>query len=197
MWGYAAASALFAASRSADMPPWGLTGRLINPPGGWDELAQQAAGAARCAAYAVALEAHMALDAPTCRWGRGTIRPAWGRLWRRVKATIRGGPPFTLCLGALTAESKAQAALLRDLFGPLPFRAVSLDRASLALAMPIAVAAYDARDLPSGHLDSAYLAVLADALEDAGADQAILDHLRGPGPHVRGCWALDCVLARE
>jgi hypothetical protein len=42
------------------------------------------------------------------------------------------------------------------------------------------------------------LAVLADALEDAGCtDQAILDHLRSPGPHVRGCWAVDFVTARE
>ncbi len=33
------------------------------------------------------------------------------------------------------------------------------------------------------------IAVLADALEEAGCtDPAILSHLRGPGPHVRGCW---------
>jgi hypothetical protein len=42
------------------------------------------------------------------------------------------------------------------------------------------------------------LPILADALEDAGCDNAdILDHLRGPGPHVRGCWALDLVLGKE
>jgi hypothetical protein len=36
------------------------------------------------------------------------------------------------------------------------------------------------------------LPVLLDALEEAGCDQAeVLAHLRGPGPHVRGCWALD------
>ena len=40
------------------------------------------------------------------------------------------------------------------------------------------------------------LAILADALQDAGCDNDdILDHCRGPGPHVRGCWALDLVLA--
>jgi hypothetical protein len=39
--------------------------------------------------------------------------------------------------------------------------------------------------------------VLADALEEAGcADAEILTHLRGPGPHVRGCWALDLVLGK-
>jgi hypothetical protein len=42
------------------------------------------------------------------------------------------------------------------------------------------------------------LGVLADALEDAGCDDAeILSHLRGPGPHVRGCWALDLILGKS
>lgn len=40
------------------------------------------------------------------------------------------------------------------------------------------------------------LPALADALEAAGCDEsAILDHLRGPGPHAPGCWALDSVMA--
>ncbi len=40
------------------------------------------------------------------------------------------------------------------------------------------------------------LPILADALEDAGcADPGILEHLRGPGPHVRGCGVLDALLA--
>ena len=44
----------------------------------------------------------------------------------------------------------------------------------------------------------ARLAVLADALEESGCtEQAILDHLRGPGSHCRGCWAVDLVLAKE
>src|SRR5262249_14683122 len=38
--------------------------------------------------------------------------------------------------------------------------------------------------------------VLADALEAAGcSNQDILEHCRGPGPHVRGCWVLDMLLA--
>jgi hypothetical protein len=41
------------------------------------------------------------------------------------------------------------------------------------------------------------LPVLADALEDAGCDdRALLGHLRGPGPHVGGCWALDLILGK-
>jgi hypothetical protein len=62
----------------------------------------------------------------------------------------------------------------------------------------IAHAAYEQCSLPSGHLDNARLAVLADALEDAGCrDADILGHLRGPGLHVRGCWPLDLVLGRS
>jgi hypothetical protein len=39
------------------------------------------------------------------------------------------------------------------------------------------------------------LPILADALEDAGcADADLLDHLREPGPHARGCWPVDLLL---
>jgi len=42
------------------------------------------------------------------------------------------------------------------------------------------------------------LPILADALEDAGCDQAdILEHCRGPGPHVRGCWVVDLILGKS
>lgn len=49
----------------------------------------------------------------------------------------------------------------------------------------------------SGELDSTKLAVLADVLEEARCtDSAIRDHGRGPGPHVRGCWAIDAILQK-
>lgn len=55
----------------------------------------------------------------------------------------------------------------------------------------IAQAAYDDRDW-------AALPVLADALEDAGCTSAdLLEHLRGGGSHVRGCWVLDLILGKE
>jgi hypothetical protein len=57
---------------------------------------------------------------------------------------------------------------------------------------------YEERQMPERTLDTARLAVLADALLDAGCDNAeILSHCRGPGPHVRGCWALDLILGKE
>ena len=59
-------------------------------------------------------------------------------------------------------------------------------------------AAYEERQMPHGTFDNARLALLADALEDAGCtDAELLGHLRGPGPHVRGCWAVDLVLGKS
>ncbi len=89
-------------------------------------------------------------------------------------------------------------ALFRDVVGN-PFRPVALDPVLLTPTVrALAEATYDERELPSGHLTSARLAILADALEEAGcAEQSVLDHLRSPGPHVRGCWPLDLLLAKE
>jgi hypothetical protein len=97
---------------------------------------------------------------------------------------------------AWDAERIAQAELLREVFGN-PFRRVTLapewrTRTVLSLAQ----AAYEEDGLPRTTLDPAHLAVLADALEEAGCDNAdILSHLRGPCPHVAGCWAVELVLA--
>ena len=66
------------------------------------------------------------------------------------------------------------------------------------LIVKLAEAAYEYRSLPSGHLDLNRLAILADALEDAGcADGPLLSHLRAVGPHVRGCWVIDMLTGSE
>jgi hypothetical protein len=95
-------------------------------------------------------------------------------------------------------SAAAQMALLRDIFGN-PYRAaISVHPWVTPTAHLIAQAAYDLRKLPAGHLEPDRLAVLSDALEEAGcADAAILDHLRSPGPHVRGCWSLDLILGKR
>jgi hypothetical protein len=91
---------------------------------------------------------------------------------------------------------------MRDIFGN-PFRpAPAVDPAWLAwrggVVRELARAAYENRRLPEGTLDPARLSLLADALEDARCtDAELLGHLRGPGPHVRGCWAVDLVLGRS
>jgi hypothetical protein len=62
----------------------------------------------------------------------------------------------------------------------------------------LATAAYKCRRLPAGTLDPDRLAVLADALQEAGvSDSDILTHCRGPGPHVRGCFVLDLILGKS
>jgi hypothetical protein len=95
-------------------------------------------------------------------------------------------------------ELKDQLPLLRDIVGN-PFRRVSFNLVwQTPTVTNIAQAAYEERALPSGELDPARLAVLSDALEEAGCNDAnILGHLRSPGPHVRGCWAVDLLLGKE
>jgi hypothetical protein len=95
---------------------------------------------------------------------------------------------------ARDGEYARQADLLREIVGN-PFGPLSI---SLSFRTPDVVAlartAYDERHLPRGELDLHRLAVLADDLEEAGATGNLVEHLRSPGPHVRGCWALDLVL---
>jgi hypothetical protein len=84
--------------------------------------------------------------------------------------------------------------LLRDVLGNLHRPAVtapSWAEAGAGRVLAIAESIYNDRSF-------AELPVLADALEDAGcADEAFLGHLRGLGPHARGCWALDALLGKE
>jgi hypothetical protein len=94
-------------------------------------------------------------------------------------------------------EEAFQAQLLRDIVGN-PFRPVIIDPAWLTrTVVALAKKAYEKRLSSSGELESERLAILADALEDAGCtDARLLEHLRGPGPHVRGCWAVDLLLGQ-
>jgi hypothetical protein len=101
---------------------------------------------------------------------------------------------------ALATITNRQADILRDIVGPLPFRPLpALPAAVLSwndgLVVNLARTAYEA----SGQLDPARLAVLCDALLDAGlpADHEFLVHLRLPESHWRGCFALDAILGRE
>jgi hypothetical protein len=84
----------------------------------------------------------------------------------------------------------AMVAIFRDIFGN-PFRTAEFDpdwRTSTAVAL--ARGMYDTRDFGA-------MPILADALQDAGCDNDdVLDHCRGPGPHLRGCWVVDLVLGK-
>jgi hypothetical protein len=82
------------------------------------------------------------------------------------------------------------ADVLREVVGN-PFRPVSFPpnwRSETAVALATGIYAERAFDR---------LPILADALEDAGCDNAdVLSHCRGPGPHARGCWVVDGVLGK-
>lgn len=100
-----------------------------------------------------------------------------------------------------TTEGKRSplgVALFLDVFGNLFQAAWMRSDWGTPTVARLAEAAYQERDLPSGYLDLDRFAVLADALEDGGCDDAvILEHLRSPGPHIRGCWALDLILEKS
>jgi hypothetical protein len=103
-------------------------------------------------------------------------------------------------LKAAAQERHRQSDRLRDIFGPLPFRAVAFDPTwRTPTVRALCEHAYDERQLPSRTLDARLLAVLADAVEEAGCNnEEVLSHLRQQGAgHVRGCWAVDAVLAKE
>jgi hypothetical protein len=105
-------------------------------------------------------------------------------------------------LAARRKERQYQIALLRCILGPLPFRPVyvppSVGMWNDGTVVRLAEAAYQERSFPEGTLDKARLAVLADAVEEAGSEDAeLLGHLRGPGPHCRGCWPVDLLLNKE
>ena len=90
-----------------------------------------------------------------------------------------------------SAALRRQTDLARDIFGN-PFRPVSLDPLWHTFdVQALGRGIYDARDFSA-------MPILADALQDAGCNNDdILNHCRGPGPHVRGCWVCDLVLGKE
>jgi hypothetical protein len=98
-------------------------------------------------------------------------------------------------------RSRPESDLLRELLGnplrPLPALPPSALAWNDGCLVKLAQAVYAERALSAGTFDGARVAVLADALEEAGADVALPEHLRGPGPHGRGCWAVDLVLNKE
>jgi hypothetical protein len=97
---------------------------------------------------------------------------------------------------AETAEESPRpfhCELLRDLFGS-PFRPPAID--STCLAWNGRTVPKFAQAIYENHTFNR-LPELADALEEAGfANAEILSHLRGPGPHAKGCWALDLILGK-
>ncbi len=152
-----------------------------------DDLNTACAAVGAASMYSLGCPAAAAEAAAEATWGHD----AFGGPYHASLLTYN----VSYAVGEAVSESIAQCDLLRDVNGN-PFRPVAIAPSWLTPpVVAIARAAYEERALPRGELDLARLAILADALLDAGCPtQTILDHLRSPGPHVRGCWAVDLIL---
>jgi hypothetical protein len=124
--------------------------------------------------------------------------------WAVAKCTLDNEIARTYAWGFACALTRPyQPGLLRDFIGPLPFRTVPIPTAVLEwndrCVVKLATSIYMEREMPSGVLNAGRLAVLADALEEAGlGDQEVLQHLREQGGvHVRGCWCVDFLLGKS
>jgi hypothetical protein len=177
-WRYAAGAAARAASNWSDAE------------GRWCHRREQCVGFSAAMAWMAAASAAeaVAYHAALPDWTGG-----------QFLYSVPEQPTDPAWMAALAAEQQAQASLLRDVLGDPVRSAPVMDRHWLTwngvLPVGLAKAAYENRLLPSGTLDPQRLAILADALEEAGcADAALLGHFRSPGPHPRGCFAVDAVL---
>jgi hypothetical protein len=161
------------AAAEAAWSVWELDTERASMEGQWDKDSGSLPYTPSAAAYNVAI--------PLGWWGGAPAFIAPHEIAREVAADSG-------------AEDDEQCILLRDIFGK-PCRPVAADAAWLTwnggTVIKLAQAIYDDRAFDR-------LPVLADALEEAGcSDPEILGHCRGPGPHVRGCWVVDLLLAKE
>jgi hypothetical protein len=138
----------------------------------------------------------LAAAAVTCATDReGTLAADIDREYRRVTSRpgrrFKGKVTWVPNTGHIPEDGMDTSDLIRELFGN-PFRPVTLNPAwRTSNVTGLAQSIYDDRAFDR-------LPILADALEDAGCDNAdILNHCRQPGEHVRGCWVVDLVLGRE
>lgn len=122
-------------------------------------------------------------------WYAATTNPAIAA--RNAARSAQAGVANNAQLCSVAAELTAQAKLVREIFGD-PFRLLSVDPSWFTPTVTdLAKAIYENRAF-DGMLE------LADALQEAGcASEDVLKHLREPGPHVRGCWALDLILGKK
>jgi hypothetical protein len=79
---------------------------------------------------------------------------------------------------------------INDIFGN-PFRPITIEPNCLtSTVLAIAKGIYDEKAFDR-------MPILADALQDAGCEnEDILNHCRGEGVHVRGCWLVDLILGK-
>jgi hypothetical protein len=157
----------------------------------------QVSAAAWAAAYAADADAFAAAEEASGAAREASLSRAELQCRSRMKVTWPPDPEQVRARAEAVwgRESRAQCALLREIFGPLPFREIHLPPSWLkwnSCTIPkLARSIYEGGvfgDLP----------VLADALEEAGCtDEGVLTHWREGGGHARGCWVLDLLLGKE
>lgn len=133
----------------------------------------------------------------------------WSRADRRAAAAVRAlltpspiwvsaragdfllTPTLDDARGCSADEARRRFAVVFRCVFASPFRPAAFDprwRTAAAVGLAEAIEADGAFDR---------LPILADALEEAGCDDAnLLAHCRGDGPHARGCRAVDAVLKK-
>ena len=109
-------------------------------------------------------------------------------MWLSTSVLAECGWYAAELIAGCSPDVTQEVCFVSDIFGN-PFRPVSFAPAWLTSTVTtLARQMYDSRDFSA-------MPILADALQDAGCDNAdILNHCRSGGPHVRGCWVLDRIL---
>jgi hypothetical protein len=125
---------------------------------------------------------------------RDIVMPARGVFSLSRGAYLDAADEFYFASGNSAAEHQAQCEILQDIFED-PSHPVALDRSWLAAnegaVTRLAATIYDERAF--GRMPE-----LAGALEKSGCnDQRILEHCRSQANHVRGCWVVDLLLAKD
>lgn len=136
---------------------------------------------AAMAAHCLSLYDFVSLDGEPC--SQSGLNVAYGTADLAAKAASRSR--------TFSVERQAQSQLIRDIPGN-PFRPATLDhRWQSTSVRDLALSIYDNRSFDQ-------MPILADALEDSGCNnREIIQHCRGDGPHVKGCWVVELILGKE
>jgi hypothetical protein len=122
-------------------------------------------------------------------WEKSTDGSDKGFRWLLTNQPNRDVTKLVMLLGTANWGEWAEQTL-RCVAGHLLFPSAAISTSNTT-AKQIAQKIYEERAFDR-------MPILADALEEAGCDNAdILGHLRGGGEHVRGCWVIDLVLGKE
>jgi mannitol/fructose-specific phosphotransferase system IIA component (Ntr-type) len=134
------------------------------------------------------------------RAGEGMTRREWDAcedaasmlrfVWLRGPVSARKAALHEAARAGRVGLRTGEAAVLRCLFPPPPHGSLAVRPEWLAFCDGVVgQLAWGIEE--EGDFSRERMGVLADALEDVGADEILIEHLRGPEPHTRGCFVID------